>query len=161
MLYGYSRISTSGQKESSLEVQEHFHELIAQQLQPEFKSIREVGSGKDAHRPELQKLIQKVKNGDIVSFYDNSRLGRNTEENLKIARAFIEKGVKVFVAGREFKTNEATDELTFALESAISTYTRKLQQSKAQASMDLQRANGNLSISRVYGYDQYRSKGKH
>lgn len=161
MLYGYSRISTVGQKETSLEVQEHFHELIAQNLKQEFKSIREVGSGKDANRPELQKLIKRVKQGDIVSFYDNSRLGRNTEENLKIARSFIDKGVKVFVAGREFRANEVQDELTFTLESAISTYQRKLQNAKAQASMDLQRAQGNLSTTRIYGYDQYRSKGKH
>lgn len=161
MLFGYSRISTVGQKETSLEVQERFHKRLAETLNQKFTSIREIGSGKDSNRPELQKLLKSTKAGDIVSFYDNSRLGRNTEENLKIAKVFNTKNVKVYVAGREFKIDQATDELTFALESAISTYQRKLQQDKAQASMDLQRAQGNLSISRVYGYDQYRSKGKH
>lgn len=161
MLYGYSRISTSGQKETSLEVQAKFHEQLAKQLGQNFTDIREVGSGKDANRPKLQRLISTVKPGDIVSFIENSRLGRNTEENLKIIRAFTEKGARVYVAGREYKTEEVQDELTFTLESAISTYSRKLQNSKAKASIDLQRANGNFVYGRLLGYDQYKKRGKH
>lgn len=133
MLYGYSRISTAGQKETSLEVQDRFHKQLAESLNQKFTSVREIGSGKDTNRPELQKLLTKVKENDCVSFYDNSRLGRNTEENIKIAKVFNAKGVKVYVTGREFKIDQATDELTFALESAISTYQRKLQNSKAKA----------------------------
>ena len=161
MLYGYSRISTAGQKETSLEVQERFHKLIAEQLKVDFKSIKEIGSGKDSNRPELQKLIKITKANDIVSFYDNSRLGRNTEENLKIARSFIDKGVKVFISGREVRTDVIQDELTFTLESAISTYQRKIQNSKAKASIDLQRENGNFVFGRLFGYNQYKSRGKH
>lgn len=161
MLYGYSRISTAGQKETSLEVQDRFHKQLAESLNQEFTSVREIGSGKDTNRPELQRLLTKVKENDCVSFYDNSRLGRNTEENIKIAKVFNAKGVKVYVTGREFKIDQATDELTFALESAISTYQRKLQNSKAKASIDLQRSNGNFVFGRLYGYDQYKSRGKH
>lgn len=161
MLFGYSRISTSEQKETSLEVQEQFHESLARSLNQQFKSIREVGSGKDSNRPELQKLINVVREGDIVSFYDTSRLGRSTSDNLQIAKSFISKGVKVYISGREYRIDQATDELTFSLESAVATYSRRLQRDKQLASQNLQRARGDYIFGTLYGFDQYKKKGKH
>lgn len=162
MYYCYSRISTAAQKETSLEVQEAFLIRQAELLNSPYRIVREIGSGKNVEgRPQLQDLIRSVTRGDIVGCYDNSRFGRNTEENLRIAREFAEKGTRVQIGGRLLDPDNPDDELSFSLESAISTYQRKNQNKKAKASIDLKRQSGDMIITGAfYGYELRRSRGK-
>ena len=72
--YGYVRVSSSDQNED--------RQLLAMQelkISPENIFV-DKQSGKDFLRPEYQKLIKKLKRGDLLYILSIDRLGRNYEE---------------------------------------------------------------------------------
>lgn len=83
--YGYVRVSTKEQCED--------RQLIALKEFPieEHNIFMDKLSGKDFNRPKYQKLVRKLKQGDILVIKSIDRLGRNYEEILEQWR-FITKG---------------------------------------------------------------------
>ena len=74
--YGYSRISTVDQSDHSLANQSKYLRVQAESLGFEFVDNKERLSGKNLERPVLQSILSRLKKGDAVGVYDNSRLGR-------------------------------------------------------------------------------------
>jgi hypothetical protein len=96
VFYGYARVSTIGQNDTSIEAQLEYLRLQAESLGIPFHPYSEKKSGKNlTDRDVLPMLIEKSREGDVLAVYDNSRLGRNTEENLNIVKLLHKKGVKV------------------------------------------------------------------
>ena len=96
MIYGYARVSTKGQASdgNGLEVQE--------------KALREHGAeiiykdsftGTKRHRPELDKLLSVVKEGDTVVVTKLDRIARSTIHGCELIQSLLEKGVAVNVIG--------------------------------------------------------------
>ena len=54
------------------------------------KYFTEKMSGKNTHRPELQKALDFCREGDILYVWDFSRLARSTIDLLKIAEMLLE-----------------------------------------------------------------------
>lgn len=52
-------------------------------------------SGKDMQRPELQRLIAYVREGDLVVVHSMDRLARNLDDLRSLVRALTEKGVQI------------------------------------------------------------------
>ena len=52
-------------------------------------------SGKDVQRPELENLIQFVRDGDTVVVHSMDRLARNLDDLRQIVRSLTGKGVKI------------------------------------------------------------------
>lgn len=73
-IYGYIRVSTRDQNED--------RQLIAlRELKiPEKNIFMDKQSGKDFNRPMYQKLLRKLKKGDVLYILSIDRLGRNYEE---------------------------------------------------------------------------------
>ena len=92
MIYGYVRVSSTDQNEDR-----------------QMDSLREYGverkniymdkqSGKDFDRPQYQKLVRKIKAGDLLYILSIDRLGRNYEEIQNQWRILTkEKGVDICV----------------------------------------------------------------
>ena len=57
-------------------------------------------SGKNTNRPELQKMMEYVRKGDIVIVESNSRFARNTRDLLELVERLTAKGVE-FVSRKE------------------------------------------------------------
>ena len=57
-------------------------------------------SGKNANRPELQKMMEYVRCGDMVIVESISRFARNTRDLLELVERLTEKGVE-FVSKKE------------------------------------------------------------
>lgn len=57
-------------------------------------------SGKNANRPELQKMMDYVRKGDTVIVESISRFARNTRDLLELVEKLSEKGVE-FVSKKE------------------------------------------------------------
>lgn len=76
MTYGYVRVSSRDQNEE--------RQMIAMQdFGVEKKQIYlDKQSGKDFERPQYQKLMRKIKNGDTLVIKSIDRLGRNYDEIL-------------------------------------------------------------------------------
>lgn len=162
MFYGYARVSTEGQHDTSIQVQLAYLERQAKDLNMEFKPMYEKASGKNiVGRAVLQQVLSEVKGGDIVGVYDNSRLGRNTEENLSIVRQLYSRGVQVQISGKIVDPNNPQDELLFSVESAVSTFYRKNQLMKSLAGQDVKRKNGDLVLrGDMFGWNISKVKGK-
>ena len=74
MIYGYVRVSTKEQNEDRQMVAlEEFRLKVD-------KVFMEKESGKNFERKEYQKLIKKLKKGDVVIIKSIDRLGRNYKE---------------------------------------------------------------------------------
>ena len=162
MYYGYARVSTLEQNDTSIEVQLDFLEYQAKELGEGFIPKSEKASGKDVEgREVLRNLLLSLKAGDILGVYDNSRLGRNTEENLKVIHDLNKRGVKVQISGRCVDPSNPQDELLFTIESSISTYQRKIQLDKSKAGIKKKKENGDWLFSGgLYGWDVVKKNGK-
>ena len=73
-IYGYVRVSSTDQNED--------RQMLAMQENavPEKNIYVDKQSGKDFNRPQYQKLVKKLKPGDLLYILSIDRLGRNYEE---------------------------------------------------------------------------------
>ena len=84
---GYARVSTIEQNEArQLVAFEGFTEKIT-------KTFIDKMSGKDTYRPQLQAMLEYVREGDVVVVSEFSRLARSTRDMLQIVQELTEKGV--------------------------------------------------------------------
>ena len=74
MIYGYIRVSTREQNED--------RQLIAlrEMAVPEANLFIDKQSGKDFDRPQYQRLVRRLRPGDLLCVQSIDRLGRNYEE---------------------------------------------------------------------------------
>lgn len=83
-------------------------------------------SGKNTDRPEFQRMMEYVREGDVVHFESFSRISRSLPDLLTILDTFNEKGV-CFVSEKEnISTEGATGKLVVAVLGAISQYEREI-----------------------------------
>lgn len=94
MIYGYARVSSKGQAREgySLEAQD--------------KALREAGAsevysdaftGTKSERPELDKLLKKLKSGDTMVVSKLDRIARNLTQGIELIDSLGERGIKVHV----------------------------------------------------------------
>lgn len=119
MRFCYKRVSTIDQN-------------LARQL-PDFVCDREYVekvSGKDTNRPQLQALLQNVREGDEVHVHELSRLGRSVKDLLDIVGHITKQGgsIKFHKENLEFKGGDRDpfQSLMFNLLSSISEFERDL-----------------------------------
>lgn len=87
MIFGYARVSTKDQNTA--------RQITALEEAKAEEILVDKLSGKNADRPELQKLMAKVRSGDVVKVKSVDRLARNTRDLLDILNALHDKGVTV------------------------------------------------------------------
>ena len=92
MRIGYIRVSSAEQNTARQEV-------LMEELGVDEVYIDRM-SGKDANRPELQKMMEYVRRGDAVIVESISRFARNTRDLLELTERLHEKGVE-FVSQKE------------------------------------------------------------
>ncbi|WP_418751130.1 recombinase family protein [Frisingicoccus sp.] len=94
MIYGYARVSTKGQAKdgNSLEAQE--------------KALTEAGAtkiytdaftGTKTDRPEFDKLMAEIKEGDTLVVTKLDRFARSMSQGSELVSELIEKGIKVYI----------------------------------------------------------------
>ena len=84
---GYARVSTVEQNEArQLVAFEGYSEKIT-------KTFIDKMSGKNTDRPQLQAMLEYVREGDMVVVSDFSRLARSTRDMLQIVQELTDKGV--------------------------------------------------------------------
>lgn len=104
-IYGYVRVSTKEQCED--------RQLISLQefSVPMTNIYIDKMSGKDFNRPQYQKLMKKLKSGDVIVVKSIDRLGRNYEEILSQWRLITkEKHVDIVVIDMPLLDTRASDD---------------------------------------------------
>ena len=73
-VYGYVRVSSTEQNEDRQMI------ALSEAAVPKKNNYLDKMSGKDFERPQYQKLLKKLKSGDLLYILSIYRLGRNYEE---------------------------------------------------------------------------------
>lgn len=87
MRIGYCRVSSQSQNID--------RQMIALKEQKVEKVFVEKISGKDKNRPQLQAMMNFIREGDTLIIESISRLARNTRDFLEIVATLSERGVEV------------------------------------------------------------------
>ena len=112
----YVRVSTVEQNES--------RQIEALKVHNIDKWFTEKVSGKDANRPQLQKMLEFVREGDTVYIHDFSRLARSTKDLLDIVELLNNKGVNLVSNKENIDTSTPTGKLMLTMIGAIAEFER-------------------------------------
>lgn len=83
-------------------------------------------SGKDTERPEFRKMIDYIREGDVVYFESFSRISRSLKDLLEILELFEAKGVAFVSEKEKVSTEGACGRLVVHILGAISAYEREI-----------------------------------
>lgn len=118
MKYAYIRVSSVDQHEDrQLEAMKKYDI-------PEENYFIEKISGKNMDRPELQKLLDIVKEGDTIHIHDFSRLSRSTSDLLAIVEKLNGMGVTLISNKENLDTSTPTGKLMLTMIGAINEFER-------------------------------------
>ena len=117
MILGYARVSTEGQ---SLEAQ-----LDALRAAGVERIFSEKISGSKRDRPELDKLIDQLRPGDVVSVTKYDRLSRSLQDLLSIVEAIRAKGAGFRSLAEDIDTTTSAGRLIFHVFASIAQFERE------------------------------------
>ena len=146
MLVGYSRVSTVEQNE-------------ARQLE----KLKELGcekiyidkcSGKNTNRPEFNKMMDYVREGDVVYVTEWSRLSRSTMDLLTTLNSLENKGVIVKSIKENFDTSTPQGKLILTVFAAISQFERELILQRQAEGVEIAKQQGKYKGRKCKEYDK-------
>ena len=108
MVYGYCRVSTQWQAKdgNSLEAQE---KLLKENGAEEIYS--DAFTGTKAHRPELDKLLDKLQPGDKLVITKLDRIARSASQGTELIQALLDNGITVHVLNMGLMDNTPAGKL--------------------------------------------------
>lgn len=89
------------------------------------KWFTEKVSGKNTNRPELQKLLEYMREGDTIYIHDFSRLARNTVDLLRLVETIQNKGVTLVSNKEAVNTSTPNGKLMLTMIGAIAEFERE------------------------------------
>lgn len=141
MVVSYCRVSTTEQN-----VERQIAEIKKRYDVEEF--FIDKMSGKNAQRPELQRMLSFVRRGDTVVCTEISRLGRNTTDLLSIIEQLTEKGVEFVSLKEQIDTTTPTGKFFLAVTAAMSTLQRDYILMSQREGISIAKAKGNVYLGR-------------
>lgn len=108
MVYGYCRVSTQMQARdgNSLEAQER---LLKENGAEEIYS--DAFTGTKSHRPELDRLLDKMQPGDKLIITKLDRMARSASQEIELIQSLLDRGVAVHVLNMGLLDNTPTGKL--------------------------------------------------
>lgn len=113
---GYVRVSTIEQHDE--------RQIEALEKHDIDKFFVEKVSAKDTNRPELQKMMEYIREDDVIFIKDFSRVARSTKDLLDIVEILDNKGVKLISLKENLDTTTPTGRLMLTMIGAIYEFER-------------------------------------
>lgn len=123
MIYGYARVSTRGQARdgNSLEAQE---EKLKENGAVEI--FADAFTGTKTNRPELDKLMSVIKEGDTLMVTKLDRIARSATQGGELVKKLLDNGVTVHVLNMGLMDNTATGKLVSGIMFAFAEFERDM-----------------------------------
>lgn len=134
MKVGYIRVSTTEQNTARQEV-------MMQELGVEKVYIDKI-SGRNTDRPELQKMMNFVREGDTVVVSEISRFARNTKDLLSLVDELTEKGVQFESMKERIDTTTETGRFMLTIFGAIAQLERGYILARQKEGIAIAKQNG-------------------
>lgn len=134
MRVAYVRVSTEEQNEA--------RQIEAIKTHSIEKWFTEKISGKSMDRPQLQAMLDYVREGDTVYIHDFSRLARSTKDLLEIVERLQGKGVHLVSNKENFDTGTPTGKLMLTMIAAINEFERQNLLDRQREGIAIARRNG-------------------
>lgn len=99
-------------------------------------------SGKNADRPELQKMLAEAQEGDTIFVHDFSRLARSTKDLLTIVETLTERGIHLVSNKENLDTSTATGKLLLTMIAAINEFERTNLLERQAEGIEIAKRNG-------------------
>ena len=120
MIFNYIRVSTA--------LQNTDRQLLNVSSNREYTDKL---SGKDTNRPQLQAMLDNLREGDIINVHSMDRLARNVQDLLSLIDTIMKKGttIKFHKENLTFEANKKTDafqKLMLTLLGAVSEFEREI-----------------------------------
>lgn len=141
----YVRVSTAEQNEGR-----QVEELKKHQID---KWFTEKVSGKDTNRPQLQAMLDYVRDGDTVYIHDFSRLARSTKDLLELVEQLRAKGVHLVSNKENLDTGTPTGKLMLTMIAAINEFERENLLERQREGIALAKAEGKYKGGQVKRID--------
>lgn len=134
MNVGYARVSTVAQ-DTALQ-------LDALKSTGCERIYQESRSGASRERPELEKCLDVLREGDTLIVWRLDRLGRSLKDLVQIVSELEARGVGFRSLNESINTSSAGGKLIFHVFAALSEFERSLIQERTQAGLEAARARG-------------------
>ena len=133
-VFGYARVSTEQQNiDRQLDMlQKYGVDFI----------YNEKMTGTKRNRPELEKLLERLTEGDTVVVESLSRLSRSTKDLIWLMETFNSKGVNLVSLKESIDTTTSTGKLIFTLMSALAQFERDVLADRTKEGLVAARARG-------------------
>lgn len=132
--FGYARVSTEQQcLDRQLDMLEKYGV---------DKIYNEKMTGTKRNRPELEKLMERLTEGDTVVVESLSRLGRSTKDLIWLMETFNSKGVNLVSLKESIDTTSSTGKLLFTLMSALAQFERDVLADRTREGLAAAKARG-------------------
>lgn len=134
MKIGYARVST---QEQELALQ-----LDALEAAGCTKIYREKITGATRERPQLQALLEHLREGDLVVIWKLDRLARSLKDLVEVVNEMQEKGVELRSLQDQIDTTTPHGKFTFHIFAALSEFERDIIRERTKAGLAAARARG-------------------
>lgn len=134
MKIGYARVSTADQElgRQIADLEKYGCDVIYQ----------EKISGKLAKRPELDKMLEALKAGDIVVIHKLDRLGRSLKHLIDLVQTFKVKQVDFISLNDNFNTTTSQGKLIFNIMGSIAEFERDMISERTKSGLAFIRSTG-------------------
>lgn len=149
MIYGYARVSTSGQQRDGNSIEEQINALTKYGCE---EIITEAFSGKTMDRPKFKELFSKLNENDTLVVCKLDRFARTAIEGVQTVRELFERGVRVHILNMGLIENTLTGNLILTVMLAFAEYERGMIVERTQLGRSIARENPNYREGRPHKY---------
>lgn len=151
MIYGYTRVSSAGQSRDGNSLEDQTNALRQYGCQ---EIIRETYSGKTMERPEFQKLLNNLQEGDTLVVTKLDRFARTAIEGVQTVRTLFERGIRVHILNMGLIENTLTGNLILTVMLAFAEYERGMIVERTQTGKAIARQNPDYREGRPKKYSR-------